>query len=140
MEVFKRALPSTHTLCNKNTAAHLASVLGPLISNCVKKLDRVVTETAGCDSFIQVLQKDVAEVLISLLPDKALLKEALTKKFRLVSANAWLKLGDYDQASKAIEQCCSMINKGEKDELKVYFLAFKMHCQLRDKEEAIETF
>ena len=74
------------------------------------------------------------------MPDKALLKESLLKKFRLVSANVWLKLGDYERASKAIEQCCSMINKGEKDELKVYFLAFKMHCQLRDKEEAIETF
>lgn len=33
-----------------------------------------------------------------------------------------------------------MIHKGEKDELKVYFLAFKMHCQLRDKDEAMETF
>lgn len=33
-----------------------------------------------------------------------------------------------------------MIHKGEKDELKVYFLAFKMHCQLGDRSEAIETF
>lgn len=62
------------------------------------------------------------------MPEKAMLKDALVKKFRLVSANAWLKLGDYEKASKAIELCCSMINKGEKDELKVYFLAFKMHC------------
>ena len=37
------------------------------------------------------------------MPEKAMLKDALMKKFRLVSANAWLKLGDYEQASKAIE-------------------------------------
>ena len=73
-----------------------------------------------------MLQK--TEELVNSLPENTTLREALLKKFRLVSANAWLKLGDYEQASKAIELCCQMICKGEKDELKVYFLAFKMHC------------
>lgn len=82
----------------------------------------------------------MTENLLGMVPEKAQLKDALVKKFRLVSANAWLKLCDYERASKAIELCCAMIHKGEKDELKVYFLAFKMHCQLRDKEEAIQTF
>ena len=77
--------------------------MGPLVANCIKKLDRVVTETAGCDSFVQVLQRNVAEFLVNFMPEKAMLKDALMKKFRLVSANAWLKLGDYEQASKAIE-------------------------------------
>ena len=85
---------------------------------------------------------NTSESLVELIPDKqsAPLKEPILKKFRLVMANAWLKLNDYENASKTIEKCCAMIHKGERDELKVYFLAFKMHCQLRDKEEAIETF
>ena len=64
----------------------------------------------------------------------------MLKKFKLVAANAHLKLLDYEEAGKTIESCCRMIQKGDKDELKVYFLAFKMHCQLRDKEQAVNTF
>ena len=117
----------------------LGGVLCSLAASVIKKLDRLVTETAGCDSFVKQLMK-CAEKLVELIPEKAPLKEAILKKFRLVTANAWLKVNDYENASKTIELCCSMIHKGERDELKVYFLAFKMHCQLRDKEEAIETF
>ena len=76
--------------------------MGPLVANFVKKLDRIVTETAGCDTFVQVLQRNT-EVLINALPEKVVLKDTLMKKFRLVSANTWLKLGDFAQASKAIE-------------------------------------
>ena len=115
------------------------AALAPLVSSLIKKMDRVVTEAAGCDSFIAVLLK-CTEQLVNSMTEKTPLRDSLVKKFRLVSANAWLKLGDYERASKQIEQCCTMIHKGEKDELKVYFLAFKMHCQLRDKDEAMETF
>ena len=56
MDVFKRALPTTPAQqWSKNASMHVGSVLGPLVANCVKKLDRVVTEAAGCDSYIQVL-------------------------------------------------------------------------------------
>ena len=104
-----------------------STLMSTLAASMIKWLDQIVTETAGCDSFIQHLLR-CTERLVNLIPDKAQLREAIVKKFRLVVANAWLKIGDYEAASKSIEQCCSMINQGEKDELKVYFLAFKMHC------------
>ena len=138
-EVYNTVLQNSNTSGSNQATRQIGTLMGPLAANCIKKLDRVVTETAGCDSFIQVLLRG-SESLINAIPEKTMLRESLVKKFRLVSANAWLKLGDYEKASTAIELCCAMINKGEKDELKVYFLAFKMHCQLRDKEEAIETF
>ena len=126
---------------NKTSGAfkHLGGVLCPLTASIIKRLDSLVSDTAGCDSLIQQMV-GWAQRLVELIPEKAQLKVAVLKKFRLVSANAWLKVGDFEQASKTIEECCALIQKGERDELKVYFLAFKMHCQLRDKDEAIETF
>lgn len=61
--------------------------MGPLIGSLVKSMDRVVTETAGCDSFIGNLLKAL-ESLIALLPEKSPLRDPLVKKYTLVSANA----------------------------------------------------
>jgi hypothetical protein len=52
----------------------------------------------------------------------------IQKKYKMVAANTWLKLKDYEKASTLIQGCCEHITKGDKDELKIYFLAFKMHC------------
>lgn len=57
-----------------------------------------------------------------------------------MGANAYLKLKDYDKATELIQSCCQLIQKGDRDELKVYLLAFKMHCHLNDKQEAIDIF
>jgi pentatricopeptide repeat protein len=44
-----------------------------------------------------------------------------------------------------IENCCksendTLISKGDKDEILVYFLAFKLHCMLGECDEALEMF
>lgn len=58
---------------------------------------------------------------------------SLKKKMMLVSANMWIKVGDNEKATEVIEKCCQLIKKGEREELKVYFLAFKMHAAAGDK-------
>jgi len=52
----------------------------------------------------------------------------LVKKWNLVAANVYLKLLDYDNASSYIQKACELISQNEKDQIKVFFLAFKMQC------------
>ena len=92
-----------------NRDKQVTSVICPLLGSLIKSMDRVVTETAGCDSFVCAMLKAVDSV-VPLIPEKSPLKDPLVKKFSLVSANAWLKLADYEQASAAIEKCCKMIH------------------------------
>jgi hypothetical protein len=62
----------------------------------------------------------------------------LTKKWTLVNANLQLKLGDYDKTTSLIQKACSLIPSTEDpDQVKVYYLAFKMQCQLKDEDEAM---
>lgn len=57
-----------------------------------------MTETAGCDTYID-RYANALEKLIAKLPD---LCPSLAKKFKLVAANAWLKLKDYERATALI--------------------------------------
>lgn len=35
---------------------------------------------------------------------------------------------DHNRVSQIIEQACTMISHGEKDELRIYLLAFRLHA------------
>ena len=72
--------------------------MNPLMLSLLRQLDRVVTETAGCDTYID-RYSNALEKLITKLPD---LCPSLAKKFKLVAANAWLKLKDYERATALI--------------------------------------
>ena len=115
------------------------SQLLTVVSSLVKYLDSLVSETQGTDSLIQVFVDQLSKIA-SLMPKSWQQSQLLKKKQHLVAANAYIKLQNYDQAGEHIESCCQIIQKGDKEELKIYFLAFKMHCQLGDKDQAIETF
>lgn len=75
---------------------------------------------------------------------------ALKKKFFLQGADSYMKVGNYEMAKEMIENCCSSVNsqseeielisKGDKDEILVYFLAFKLHCFNNEQDEALEMF
>lgn len=129
---------SSTLLSRSPTEACLSAITG-LMNSLLKQLDRMVTETSGCDSYINRFVTDM-EKLSNKLTESTPAGVSLARKFKFVAANAWLKLKDYDRATSLIQSCCQLIQKGDRDELKVYLLAFKMHCQLRDKNEANEMF
>ena len=79
--------------------------MSPVISALLKQLDRLVTETSGADSYLAAFLHSVSQV-VNVLPESAHLSLSLAKKFKLVAANAHLKLLDYEEAGKMIESCC----------------------------------
>jgi len=105
----------------------------------LKQLDRLISEATGCDLYLKALVNSI-DSLLSAGTSTNKSNSSLVRKFNLLSANAWLKLQDYERASQVIQKCCQQTQRGDKEELKVYFLAFKMHCQLKDKEEAMTVF
>jgi hypothetical protein len=74
------------------------------------------------------------------IPDSILGKTQLVKKFHLVAAQACLRLQDYDRTQEHLQKSCELIMVNDRDQLKVYFLAFKMQCQLKDKDGAMAVF
>lgn len=51
------------------------------------------------------------------------------------TAEVFMNLGYLTEASSTIEEACVYILQGEKDEMHVYFLAFKLHCMQNASQE-----
>ena len=74
----------------------------------------------------------------------------LRKKHCLQGADSLIRVGQYELAKEMIETCCNqtlsqgdeetLVQRGEKDEIFVFFLAFKLHCYRQEVGEALEMF
>lgn len=115
------------SILGKEVLTHVwDTIVCPVILSLIKQLDRLTVETvSSTDSYIEMfvgmLQKFVMAV-----PDSNMGKTQLVKKFHLVAAQACLRLQDYDRTQEHLQKSCELIMVNDRDQLKVYFLAFKM--------------
>jgi len=93
------------TLCKTSYSEALNSSVTAMVLSMLRQLDRIVTETAGCDSYITKFVTAL-DKLVAKFPESMV---SLAKKFKLVAANTWLKLKDYDRATALIQSCCQLI-------------------------------
>lgn len=116
------------------------TIICPTVLSIIKQLDRLSSDTkSASDSYIEVFVEFVQE-LVEKVPDSVSCKVQLLKKFYLVVANTCLRMQDFENAGTYIQKSCAFIQTSDRDQLKVYFLAFKMQCQLKDQDEAMTVF